>query len=151
LISNVKKIFLKAPQRVKKFKQEAPSLSLPPKLVLTHWGTWFNAAMCYCENYSTTKKVFSELDSNKASSIKFVKEIFSSDLYGKVAYIKSNFGVLSKTIARLEAVGVETKDSLEIVKSAEHALEQAHGKAAENVKKQIQESAGAELWIFSNV
>ena len=31
LISNIKKIFLKAPLRVKKFKQEAPSLSFPPK------------------------------------------------------------------------------------------------------------------------
>jgi hypothetical protein len=49
-ISTVKKIFLKAPLRVEKFKQEAPSLSLPPKAVLTRWRTWLDAAMCYCEN-----------------------------------------------------------------------------------------------------
>jgi hypothetical protein len=80
LISNVKKIFLKASLRVEKFKQKAPSLSLPPKPVLTHWGTWLDAAMYYCENYSTIKKIVSELESNEASSVKFVKELLSSDL-----------------------------------------------------------------------
>jgi hypothetical protein len=37
LISNVKKIFLKASLRVEKLKQEAPCLSVPPKPVLTRW------------------------------------------------------------------------------------------------------------------
>jgi hypothetical protein len=123
LISNVKQIFLKASLRVEKFKQEAPSLSLPPKPVLTRWRTWLDAAMCYCENYSTIKKIVSELDSNEASSINFVKELFSSDLSGKLAYIKSNFVLVSKTIARLEAVGVEMNDALDIVKSAQRAVE----------------------------
>jgi exonuclease VII small subunit len=151
LISNVKKIFLKASLRVEKFKQEAPSLSLPPKPVLTCWGTWLDAAMYYCENYSTIEKIVSELESKEASSVKFVKKLFSSDLSGKLAYIKSNFLVVSKTIARLEAVGVEMNDALDIVKSAGRAVEQARGKVAENVKKQIEESAGAKLWVFSNM
>jgi hypothetical protein len=94
LISNVKKIFLKAPLSVEKFKQEAPSLSLPPKPVLTRWATWLDAAMYYCENYSTIEKTVSELDNNEAPSIKFVKELFSSDLSGKLAYIKSKFLVV---------------------------------------------------------
>jgi hypothetical protein len=64
-----------------------------------------------------------------------VKELFSSDLFGKLAYIKSNFVVVSKTIARQEAVGVEMNDALDIVKSAERAVEQARGKVAENVKR----------------
>jgi hypothetical protein len=94
LISNVKKIFLKAPLRVEKFKQEAPSLPLPPKPVLTRWGTWLDAAMHYCENYSTVEKIVSELDSNEESSIKSVTELFSSDLSGNLAYIKSTFLVV---------------------------------------------------------
>jgi hypothetical protein len=137
LISNIKKIFLKAPLRVEKFKQEAPSLSVPPKPVLTRWGTWLDAAMYYCGNYSTIEKIVSELNSNEASSVKFVKELFSSDLSGKLAYIKSNFMTVSKTIAHLEAVGVEMNDVLDIVKSAECALEQARGKVAENVKNKL--------------
>jgi exonuclease VII small subunit len=79
--------------------------------------------MYYCENYSTIEKIVSELESNEASSVKFVKELLSSDLSGKLAYIKSNFVVVSKTIASLEAVGVEMNDALDIVKSAELAVE----------------------------
>jgi hypothetical protein len=151
VISNVKKIFLKASLRVEEFKQEASSLSLPPKLVLTRWGTWLDAAMCYCENYSTIEKIVSELDSSEASSVKFVKELFSSDLSGKLAYIKSSFVVVSKTIASLEAVGVEMNDALDIAKSAESVVELARNKVAENVKKQIQENTGAKLWVFNNL
>ena len=61
--------------------------------------------------------------------------LFSSDLSGKLAYIKSNFLAVSKTVACLEAVAVEMNDALDIVKSAERALEQARDKVAENVKK----------------
>jgi hypothetical protein len=134
LISNVKKIFLKAPLSVEKFKQQAPSLSLPPEPVLRRWGTSLDTAMYYCENYSTIEKIVSEVDSNEASSVKFVTEVFSSDLSGKVAYTKSNFVVVSKTSASLEAVGVEMNDALDIVTSTERALGQARGKVAANVK-----------------
>jgi hypothetical protein len=148
LISNVKQIFLKASPRVEKFKQEAPSLSLTPKPVLTRWGTWLDAAMCYCENYSTIEKIVSELNSSEASSVKFVKKLFSSDLSGKLAYIKSNFVVVSKTIACLEAVGVEMNDALDIVKSAERAVEQARGKVAENVEKTNSRKYWSEIMCF---
>jgi hypothetical protein len=141
LISNVKKIFLKASLRVQKFKQEAPSLSLPHKPVLTLWGTWLDAAICYCENYSTIEKIVGELDNNEASSFKFVKERFCSDLSGKLAYFKSNFMLVPKTIASLEAVGVEMNDALDIAKSAERAVEQARGKVAENVKNKFKKVA----------
>ena len=91
---------------------------------------WLDAVMYYYENYSTIEKIFSKLDSNEASSIKFVKELFSSDLSGKLAYMKSNFVVISKIVACLEAVGVEMKD-------AERTLEQSRGKVAEHVKNKF--------------
>ena len=86
--------------------------------------------MYYYENYSTIEKIFSKLDSNEASSIKFVKKLFSSDLSGKLAYMKSNFVVISKIVACLEAVGVEMKD-------AELTLKQSRGKVAEHVKNKF--------------
>jgi hypothetical protein len=43
-------------------------------------------------------------------------ELFSSDLSGKLTYIKSKFLVVSKKIAFLEAVGVEMDDALDIIK-----------------------------------
>jgi hypothetical protein len=44
LISNMKKMFIKAPLRVQKFKQDIPSLSLPSQPVLMLWSTWLEAA-----------------------------------------------------------------------------------------------------------
>jgi asparagine synthetase A len=83
---------------------------------------------------------------NKASAIKFVKALFSSDLSENLAYIKSNFVVISKTTAHLKAVGEEMKDALDPVKSAECAVEQACGKAAESVrnkfKKELEHNDG---------
>jgi hypothetical protein len=38
LIPNVMKMFVKAPLRMQKFKQDAPSLSPPPQPVLTCWA-----------------------------------------------------------------------------------------------------------------
>jgi hypothetical protein len=66
-----------------------------------------------------------------------VTELFSSNLSGKLAYNKSKFLVVSKTVACLEAVGVEMNDALDIVKSAERAVERARGKVAENVKNKF--------------
>jgi hypothetical protein len=39
LIANGRKIFIKSPLRVQKFKEEAPTLRLPPQPIVTHWGT----------------------------------------------------------------------------------------------------------------
>jgi hypothetical protein len=41
---------------------------------------WVDAVTYYCENYSTIEQIISELDSGEASSIKYVKVLFSSDL-----------------------------------------------------------------------
>jgi hypothetical protein len=39
LIARVKQIFLKAPSRILLFKEEAPSINLPPHPIVTRWGT----------------------------------------------------------------------------------------------------------------
>jgi hypothetical protein len=39
LIANGKKIFIKSPLRVQKFKEEAPTLPLPPPPIVTRCGT----------------------------------------------------------------------------------------------------------------
>lgn len=59
LISSVKKIFLKAPNRVENMY---PDLSLPPQPIVTRWGTWLNAANFYCQNFQQIKNVVAELD-----------------------------------------------------------------------------------------
>jgi len=57
LINNVKKVFLKAPSRIQIFKTMAPDIPLPPRPVLTRWGTWLNAPMYYCDHFELIKEI----------------------------------------------------------------------------------------------
>ena len=52
--------------------------------------------ICIIVKTCTIEKIVSERDSNETSPIKFLKELFSSDLSGNLAYIMSNFVVISK-------------------------------------------------------
>lgn len=57
LISNVKKVFLKAPLRIQYYKEHLPDLPLPPQPVLTRWGTWLEAALFYADHFEEIKSV----------------------------------------------------------------------------------------------
>ena len=107
LIANGKKIFIKSPLRVQKFKEEAPTLPFPPQPIVTCWGTWLDAANYYCTNYSEIEKIFSKFDRKDSSSIKFVQELFSVTMWRNLAYIKANFCGISKSITLLETVGIQ--------------------------------------------
>lgn len=103
LISNMKKIFRKAPYRVEMFKLEAPGIKLPPEPIITRWGSWIEAAIYYCENFRAIRHVVNCLDENDADSIRKVKLcIIKPGLETNLAYIKSNFEVLIKTINELQ-------------------------------------------------
>jgi hypothetical protein len=80
-------------------------MPLPPHPMLTSWATWLDATLYYCENYTAIEDIFKGFDSSESSSIRVVKELFSHSLSGNLAYIKSNFGAISSTVTRLEAVG----------------------------------------------
>jgi len=91
LIANRKKIFIKSPLSVQKFKEEAPTLPLPPQPNVTRWGTWLDTANYYCTNYREIEKIFNKFDRKDSSSIKSVQELFSVTMSRNLAYIKANF------------------------------------------------------------
>lgn len=134
LVSNTKKIFTKAHIRVQKFKDEAPSLPLPPQPILTRWCTWLDAAVYYCKNYDTVKKIIDSFDPSEASSIKIAQDLFTSTtLKNDLVYLKSNFGFLSSKITQLENSGTPLSDAVDIVKYTEQELKQAKGTVAAKV------------------
>lgn len=51
LVSNVKKCFVKAPERITLFREIAPDTPLPPEPILTRWATWIRAVFYYKEHY----------------------------------------------------------------------------------------------------
>ena len=123
---------------MQKFKEEAPSLTLPPKPILTRWGTWLDAADYYCTHYSVIENIFMKFDRDDSSSIRTVQYLFSSTTSRNLAYIKSNFSVISKSIIRLEAVGMQLCDALQIVKKVESELHQAQGEVAVKISAKLQ-------------
>lgn len=133
LISNMKTIFRKAPYRVALFKSIAQGIRLPPEPILTRWGTWLEAAIFYCENFQIISSVINALDENDADSIKKVKLcLLKPGLENNLAYIKSNFQVLTMAIVKLQTKNLPLADSLTViqeVKSKFQSLKGTQGKA----------------------
>jgi hypothetical protein len=111
LIADGKKIFTKSPLQVQKFKEEAPTLALPPQPIVTHWGTWLDAANYYCTNYRETENIVNKFGTKDLSSIKSVQELFSATMSRNVPYIKANFCGILKFITGLETVGIQLCDA----------------------------------------
>lgn len=55
-------IFLKLPSCIQFYKEILPGLSLPPKPVITSWGTWTEAVIFSANNYESIKSVIELLD-----------------------------------------------------------------------------------------
>lgn len=128
LIGNVKKVFLKSPSRVNIFQSEAHGIPLPPAPILTRWGTWLDACNYYCEHFEIVKKVIDSFDSDSAASIKISQDLLShSEIQGKLAYIRSNFGFLPRIITSLEQRGCPMSTQIELVKSVVSDLSRVKG------------------------
>lgn len=98
LISNIKKIFLKAPSRIQLFKSIAPNLNLPPQPILTRWGTWISAAIYYATNFEKIIEIIDQLNEEDAASIKITKYIaLKSGIHSDLAFILSHFAHFPST------------------------------------------------------
>ncbi|KAJ4445918.1 hypothetical protein ANN_12604 [Periplaneta americana] len=69
------KVFLKAPSRVNVLKEMYPEIPLPPKPILTRWGTWLEAVEYYAEHIDSINNVLLALDSEDAVSIDTAKTV----------------------------------------------------------------------------
>jgi hypothetical protein len=123
---------------VQKLKEEAPTLPLPPQPIVTCWGTWLNAANYYYTNYSEIEKIFNKYDTKDSSSFKSVQELFSVTMSRNLAIIKPNFCGISKSITRLETVGIQLCDAINLVKQTESELSRVKVKVPNKVNPKLQ-------------
>jgi len=142
-ISNMKKVFLKAPSRTLIFKTFAPNIPLPPNPVITKWGTWINASLYYCEHLSSIKNVLRELSREEATAIAKVQDLIDNQtLKCNLIYIKTNFSSLPESINRLETSDLSLKDSIKIVVDFRQKIQQSKneiGIAIQNKLKMVLE------------
>lgn len=123
LISNVKKIFLKAPSRVLKFKCMGPAIPLPPQPILTRWGTWVEAAVYYCDHFHFIKTVIDALEENDAIAIKKAQSLMAdNEIEANLIFIKANYGNIPSSITRLEASGIPLTEAIGIVNNAKNYI-----------------------------
>lgn len=112
LIHDVKKLFVKAPSRVRFFKELCPNLSLPPEPIITRWGTWLAAVIYYADNFDSIRSVLEKLDSKDAVAIKKAKEVIvSANIKRHLNLIKFHFAFLLETITTLQAGLIKLKES----------------------------------------
>ncbi|KAE9542417.1 hypothetical protein AGLY_003278 [Aphis glycines] len=113
-ISNIKKIFRKAPSRMLLFKTEAPDLPLPPEPII------FN--------------IVNKLESEDALSIKNAKKYLATPhIKNDLVYIKSNFSSLTTSITKLQTERISLADSIEIIDNVSVAMKRLTGTTGKNI------------------
>jgi len=115
------KILLKAFKMQKSYKQ-VTGLSLPPKVVLTRWGTWLTTAFYYSENYD---KIYEFISSQtcKNKSFQKLKRLIASEIVRKQMIEIQKYKFLPKSITRLENPKLSYTEQWEIIKDAKINLE----------------------------
>src|SRR5690606_31384608 len=109
-VSNVKKIFLKAPSRGELFKAML-DIPLPPKPVLTRWGTWIEAALYYAIYIADISSfIENELCEDDVASIRLARDLCDTpSVRDDLAMISAHFDKLPRTITQLEGRGVDIR------------------------------------------
>lgn len=119
LISNVKKVFVKSPYRIRAFREANPDLPLPPEPVITRWGTWLGAALYYADNFEMVANVVHEFLDKHAVAIGLAKQSLNDPKVKRsLALIKENFESLPGIIEKLQCPNLNTAASLELLQEA---------------------------------
>ena len=103
LVSQVKKVFVKAASRRSLFQEVNPGLPLPPEPVTTRWGTWVSAVTYYAQHFEAVQNALNALDSNDAAAIATAQDLMNSkQLREDLAYIAANFSHIPRVIQELQ-------------------------------------------------
>lgn len=123
LISFTKNIFLKVPARINKFKEMCPTFSLPPRSVITCWGTWLEADFYYGKTFDKTKNVVNIFNENCARSIQQVQDLFKDNLIKKRTYSNAiQFSMYTETIVQIEKSDANLRETIALVQNVEFKI-----------------------------
>jgi hypothetical protein len=70
-------MFFKAPSRIANFKETNPDSPLPPKPIITRWGSW-QQAIEYYSNYHNHIEKFNKLNLSDAELIELAQQLFKN-------------------------------------------------------------------------
>lgn len=124
LISNVKKTFTNAPRRKLLFQNMFSKIPLPPRPVITRWGTWIEAAIYFSDHFNEVCEFYKALDSNDDAKcvIEANEAIKIKSIKADLAFIKSSFSGLPIAIKKLEGKGVLLSEAITNFESVKNDL-----------------------------
>ncbi|XP_003739588.2 uncharacterized protein LOC100904791 [Galendromus occidentalis] len=116
LIASMKMVLLKSPSRISLFREEV-ELPLPPKPILTRWGTWIEAVEYYARNFEVLRRfVCEKLQADDALAIKTAQRLFvDATVQSGLVAIATHFSKIPDCITALEGHGLSLEKSLSIV------------------------------------
>jgi len=121
LVSSMKKVLVKSPQRRQIFKEET-ELCLPSVPVITRWGTWFKSVFFYLDNFEKVSDFISKLpDDSKA--IRDAKKLFRKQSVQNDLLFLNQYRFLHEEIEKLETRKLKLETQLEILNSVKSKLE----------------------------
>lgn len=141
-VGNLKQIFLKAPKRVQIFKDVAGNLPLPPKPVITRWGTWVSAVLYSSKNYEILKEVLNRIDESSIAINKCKEVIRSNSFKTDLAYIATNFGFLPDSIDCLQKQNMLLVDTFDLLQNVENQLIKVNENKGKEVLNKFQTVLG---------
>ncbi|KAJ4430000.1 hypothetical protein ANN_22204 [Periplaneta americana] len=115
-----------------------PEIPLPPKPILTRWGTWLEAVEYYAEHIDSFNNVLLALNSEDAVSIDTAKTV-TCDISVKndLAHIQHTFSCIIKTLKSLQNRHLSLSESFEIINSTVEQLNRGRGKVADAVRAKV--------------
>jgi len=131
---------------------------LPPKPIITRWGTWLDATDYYCKHIQSIRNVFMKLDDDSASILKVKNILDDQQLDANLVCITANFGIISKSITQLEKRELKLVDSINTVNKIIDDMNiidtqsKSIKSVVEKLKKVIEKNKGFNtLRIISNI
>ena len=135
LIANLNKTFSKPSTRIQKFKDILPNVPLPPKPVITRWGTWLNAAIYCSEYHNSLLTVFNQLNAEDCAAT--CRSLLSDySLANELAFLDSNFKILLKFIDFFQKTSLSISLALELLNELERKFDLLTDKVERNFIKQ---------------
>lgn len=127
LISSVKNVFVRSPNRIDTFRELCPDTALPPSPVVTRWGSWIAAATYLATNYDKIYEVISKFDRSQAQSIEDSQVLLENvETPTTLSFISATFSILPKSIKKLEVAGLPLSSAIEIIDSVEDSLKTSY-------------------------
>ena len=94
LIATVKMATVKNSDR----RQQFSEIGLPPRPVLTRWGSWIGAALYYSKNLNTVQQIVNSWDGEGVLEKNAISSVNSLGLYDQLVDLQKNYGGFLKMI-----------------------------------------------------